>query len=158
MMYKCLECGTVFGEDEVSTWKERRGEWMGSPCIVEEGGCPRCRGDYKEAFKCDICEGFFFKDELHENVCDGCINDYRNDFEMCYKISKSHEEDVCQVEINGLLATLFDATHIENILVEHIRRNCPDIDCSEYIDVDKWWFGANLKEEVNKHETEKGEP
>ena len=87
------------------------------------------------------------EDELNGGVCEECIDKYRHDFKTCYKISSGY---IQAVEINELLASLFDASDIEQILVEHIKKRCPDIDCSEFIDSDISWFGENLTKEVKK--------
>lgn len=154
MIYKCLDCGKLIEDYQVKTWKEDRGTWMGRPCIVDEEGCPYCGGTFDETEACSLCDEHFLPSELHGGVCDKCIDSCRDNFELCYKISTDNYI-ARPVEINCLLSDLFDATHIEAILVEHIRKNCPDIDCSEYIDCEKGWFGANLYKEVNKSEDEK---
>ena len=145
-MYKCLECGHIFDEGEQAVWKEPRGEYCGSPCYEEVVGCPVCRGCYEETHRCVICGSEHILDELADGeVCDDCLDDCKYDFERCYEISKN---DVEKVEINSLLATVFDAGDIEQILLEHIKRNKLRIDCSEYIDKDRYWFAQELGKEV----------
>lgn len=71
-MYKCCECGAIFKEDEVAVWEEGRGEFWGVPCNETVTGCPVCKGDYDEVFKCKRCEEWHFKDELDDDLCELC--------------------------------------------------------------------------------------
>ena len=79
-MFVCLECGHIFDEDEVYTWKESRGEYWGTPCYEEMAGCPRCKGDYVETYKCDVCgewiNGSYIKLESGERICENCYVTY----------------------------------------------------------------------------------
>lgn len=152
MSYKCCECGHIFEEGEQANWLESRGEFWGEPCSVEMSGCPLCHGEYEETTRCKICGAEHLEDELNGGVCDDCIDDHRNDFETCYKISAC---DTQEIEINALLASILDVSEIERILAGYIRDNCPDVDCSAFIDADKYWFGMKLWKEVNPDE--KGE-
>lgn len=74
-MYKCIECETVFEEGEEAVWKEDRGEFWGFPCSETMRGCPNCRGDYEEAFKCKRCEEWHFEDELNDGLCELCYDE-----------------------------------------------------------------------------------
>ena len=71
-LYKCCECGHVFEGDEVAVWTESRGEFWGFPAYEEMTGCPRCKGDYDEAVKCEVCEGYFLSEELEDGICEDC--------------------------------------------------------------------------------------
>jgi reverse gyrase len=143
MAFKCCECGHIFEEGEQSVWKERHGFAYGGYETFD--GCPRCKGDYEETVKCKVCGGEHLDEELFGGVCEECINEYRKDFDSCYEISIGEKEEI---KINSLLASLFDAGDIEAILVEHIKKNMPDIDCSDYIDNDIERFGEFLAKEV----------
>lgn len=146
MAYKCIECGHIFEEGEQAVWKERRGEHWGTPCTEEMSGCPLCKGDFQKTFKCAICGAEHTEEELHGDVCDDCIDEYRKDFDTCYKISKG---ETVNVEINALLASIFSVEEIEEIIVDFIRKNeC--FYCDQFIDEDKFWFGERLVEEVKK--------
>lgn len=147
MAYKCLECGYVFSEYEIDRWVEEVGEYEGQPCMESHGGCPMCHGDFEEAERCKVCNGYHLSNELHGGVCDECIDEYRKDFDSCYEISLGEKETI---KINSLLATLFDEGDIQAILIEYIKTKCPDIDCSEYIDEDISWFGEQVAKEVKK--------
>ena len=41
-MFKCADCGLVFDESDIATWKEDRGEFWGMPAYETMSGCPRC--------------------------------------------------------------------------------------------------------------------
>ena len=149
MAYRCLDCGRVFEEGEQSYWSESRGEYWGMPCWEEMVGCPFCGGDYEETTPCDICGGGYEKEELSGGVCKHCIDEYRKNFDVCYEVS------ICEttpIEINSLLASLFEPSDIEAILKKYIKENCQDIDCSRFINEDISWFGEMLAKEVNKDE------
>ena len=139
MTLKCYDCGHIFDECELKRWTEAHGEEM--------SGCPLCRGGYGETKKCKVCGGEFLKEELiGEGVCDDCIDDYRNDFETCYELSKDQKENV---EISILLITLLGEEKIEKILYHYLK--CQDsVDCGKFIDEDREWFADKLAEEVKK--------
>lgn len=133
-MYKCLECGNIFEDGEQTS---RFGV----------DSCPLCNGAYEETTSCKICGSAHLEDELNGGVCDECIDEYRKDFDTCYEISLGETEEI---KINSLLASLFEVSDIEQILKEHIRYRWSEVDCSEFIDADKYWFGTKLLEEVKK--------
>ena len=149
MFYKCLECGHVFEEGKEAVWLEDRGEYWGVHCSEKMCGCPKCKGEYEKAVKCEICGEYHFFEELNGGVCDGCIDKYSKDFKVCYNISFGETQSV---EINSLLACLFEPSDIEAILKEYIKEKCLDIDYTEYVEQDKDWFGQQLVKEVKKNE------
>lgn len=153
MWYKCCECGHLFEEGEQARWREDRGEFWGEPCSEMVYGCPICKGEYQKAEKCQICGKLEFKEDLNSGVCNDCIDERRKDFDMCYIISSTQNSEI---EINSLLATLFDKSDIETILYHYIKEKCKDVDCSQFIDDDILWFGQRLAEEVKKNENAKG--
>ena len=75
-MYCCIECGNVFDEEDVSTWKEGRGEYWGNPCSEDVCGCPNCAGNYVETHRCDCCSRWindsYIKLESGERICVNC--------------------------------------------------------------------------------------
>lgn len=133
MAYKCLECGNIFEYGEEAHWVEPHGE--------KKKGCPLCKGAYEKTVKCKVCGGEHLDEELFEGVCEECIDEYRKDFDSCYEISLGEKEEI---KINSLLVSLFEPSDIEAILIKHIKTNCHDIDCSEYIDEDISWFGEQI--------------
>ena len=146
MAYRCLECGHIFEEGEQAFWSEG-GEYWGTQFSQTMSGCPLCRGEYEETTPCEICGSEHLKEELYSGVCEECIDEHRKDFDSCYEISLGEKETI---NINSLLASLFEPSDIEAILINHIKTNCPDIDCSKYIDNDIYWFGEQIAKEVNK--------
>ena len=146
MAFKCLECGNVFEEGEQANWHEHHPYGMGT-ASEEFSGCPICRGSYEETKQCEICGGEFLEDELLGGcVCNECVEEYSKDFDTCYNIAN---QDKQEIKINGLLATIFDTSEIEQILFEFLKKDGEKIDCSEYIE-DKDWFAEKLAEEVSK--------
>lgn len=148
MMVKCLKCGALFDEDSARVEKEDYGFYWGEPCYRSTRGCPICGGQYEETKQCAICGEDFLPDDLTSGVCSECIDNYRHDFKTCYKVSQN--EPPMKMEINALLYYLFDSTEIEQILKDYINARWLDVDCSEYIDMDKMWFAENLVKEL-KH-------
>lgn len=152
MAYRCLDCGHIFEEGEQARWSESRGEFWGVACSENMSGCPLCNGEYEETVQCAVCGSEHLEDELNGGVCDECIDEYRNNFNRCYELS---DGETTKIEINSLLASLFDVSDIEQILKEYIRDRWQDVDCSPFIDEDKSWFGEKIAEEVKKNENGK---
>lgn len=144
-MYKCLKCGKVFEESREE--RELRGFVGGDYAFENMYYCPHCGGDYEESRQCAICGEEFGRDELHGGVCIHCINEKREDFDSIYNISIGENSSV---EINALIATLFDPADINEILRKHIRENMPNVDCSAYIDEDLDYIGEALAEGRDK--------
>jgi DNA-directed RNA polymerase subunit RPC12/RpoP len=138
MTYKCYDCGETFNEPK--TVKEPHGEVLAC--------CPYCNGSFDEAKKCEICGEYFFEDELNGGcVCDGCVEEYKQNFETCYAIAETTEKE--EIKINALLASLVSVSKIEAVLC-HILKEKGDVDCSVFINEDKDWFAEKLIEEVKK--------
>lgn len=150
MFYKCLECGHIFEEGEEAVWYDTHG--LEVTPYEKMSGCPICKGAYKETVQCDVCGSEHLEDELNGGVCDECIDEYRKNFNACYDLSI---EEKTEIKINSLLASLFDVSDIEQILKEYIRDKHPDVDCSQFIDEDKSWFGERIAEEVKNNENGK---
>lgn len=148
-MFKCKKCGATF--ETPNYWKETHG--LDFPPYEIFSKCPKCGEDFEETIRCEICGERFLEDELSGGCCDGCIDKYRKNFEMCYEISLGETQEV---EINALLASLFEPRDIEQILKEYIKEKWQDIDCSSFIDEDKEWFAEKLAKEVKKNEKAKG--
>ena len=97
------------------------------------------------------------EEELNAGVCDECLEDCKCDFEMCYQIAQSSKD---KIKINGLLASMFTESEIEEILVNHIKKEIKDADLkkfvSDFIDADVSWYVEMLVEEVKNNEKGKG--
>lgn len=154
MAYKCCECGHIFEKGEEAQWAEDRGEFWGIPCSEAMSGCPKCHGDYEETVQCEICGGEHFEDELIGEVCEMCIDERKHDFDMCYRVCGDEKDEI---KLNALLVSLFDVTDIEAILYQYVKNNCPDIDCTAFIENDESWFADRLIEEVKKDENKKSQ-
>ena len=147
MAFKCLACGHIFEDGEQARWEEHHPYGMGY-AAEEFSGCPICKGDFEETKQCKICGGEFLEDELNGGcVCDECIEEYSKDFDTCYNIAN---QDKQEIKINGLLATIFDTSEIEQILFEFLKKDGEKNDFLEYTEQDKDWFAEKLAEEVSK--------
>ena len=151
-MYKCYDCGEVF--ESPDSHEEGRGEFWGVSCSETVSDCPNCGGDYEEAFRCEKCGEYFFEDEMHGDMCDGCIDAYKYNVDVCYEIGA---EDTEEIKINGFLVAMFDTAEIESILYNHLKNANKEIDCSPFIDDDRSWFADKiLEKEVARNENTKG--
>lgn len=143
MSYKCLECSHIFDECEIRTTKEIDGYSY---------GCPVCDGDFEQTYRCAMCGGEFLDSELNgtciSGICDECLDSFRHDFGMCFEISQESRKE--QIKLNALLATLLSEEEIEYILLEYIGKNYRGIDCSDFIDADSLWFGAQAADRYKR--------
>ena len=144
MMFKCESCGHLFEEGEQAVWEERHG--LDTPPYEKWSGCPLCYGAYEKAEPCKIC-GSNTEEELVGGVCEDCFDECKHDVDICYKIGENCLEEI---EINSFLATIFSVSQIEEILLKEIRKahEIISVDCSEFIEKDKSWFGEMLFKEV----------
>lgn len=69
-MYKCLECGTIFEEVEVT--KECIGEYQGAPYREDVTHSPCCSSDYEETKPCKCCSDEHVEEELTNGICEDC--------------------------------------------------------------------------------------
>lgn len=46
----CADCNNIFGEDEIATWQEDRGEFWGMPAYETVSGCPFCHSGAIEEY------------------------------------------------------------------------------------------------------------
>lgn len=148
MAYKCVNCGTIFEDCDIVYWEEDRGEFWGSRVYETLSGCPNCRGEYEETTPCEICGAECISDEISGGVCEDCIDKNRKNLEIWYKICKNEPKE--KIEINPILAHLFDAADIERILLDYAKEKTDGIDCSGFIEEDISWFAEKLVEEVKK--------
>lgn len=159
MAYKCYDCGHIFESGEESFWSESRGEFWGFPCYENVSGCPKCKGEYGETKKCEICGSEHLEEELNECVCDECLEKYQNDIDMCFKVGSG---DVENVKLNCFLASMFDKEEMETILFRELKerekymKSYLQIGCEKFVNSDRSWFAERLSEEVKKNENAKG--
>lgn len=130
MSYICLECGNVFENQETI-------------------GCPYCGGAYEESIPCVFCGRESLEDDLNGDLCDDCVDKYKNDIFMCFNVGKNDTESV---EINCFLACLFEKDEIEEILFEELksRNKYSEVDCEKFINSDRAWFAEMILEELRK--------
>ena len=142
-MYRCLECGHIFEDGEQAKWSESRGEFWGSACSEEVDGCPLCKGDYEEVYNCEICGSVHTGDEIHGGVCDDCIDKYRHDIDMCFRIGGITKNEV---KLNSFVTAVLNDYEIEHILLDAIkeRNKIFPVDCMLFIEADKEEFGLEL--------------
>ena len=71
-MFICLNCGELF--EEPISWYERHG--LDTPPYEELSGCPYCKMEYAETYRCDVCgesiTGDYIKLENGERICSEC--------------------------------------------------------------------------------------
>ena len=154
MAYKCLECGHIFEEGEQENWLESRGEYWGTPCSEEMSGCPLCHGEYEETVQCSVCGAEHIEDELEGGVCEDCIDLYKYDVNMCFRIG---EKEPMEIELNSFLTSMYSVDEIEALLWHDILKTqklCA-VDCTPFIEADRIWFAENLSKEVNNYENGK---
>ncbi|MBR4874147.1 MAG: hypothetical protein IKV50_09225 [Clostridia bacterium] len=63
----CSECMAVFEDHEAVTWTEPYGQRF--------TGCPRCYGNFEEAYICHECGEYFPEDSLFNHVCESCLRE-----------------------------------------------------------------------------------
>ena len=149
MSYICLDCGHIFEEGEQITFQENMGEHFGEKVYKKIAGCPICGGEYEESTPCSICGSEHLEEELSGGVCDECIDEYKYNIDMCYKIGSN---DTDKVELNCFLASMFDKGEIEDILFEELAKanKYNAVDCIDFINSDRYWFAEKLLEELEK--------
>lgn len=149
MPFVCYDCGHIFEDGEQAHRNENRGEYWGSSCSEDVSCCPLCGGEYAKSVPCAICGSEHLEEELSGGVCDECIDEYKYNIDMCYKIGSN---DTDKVELNCFLASMFDKGEIEEILFEELAKTNKynAIDCENFINSDKSWFAERLLEELEK--------
>lgn len=104
MMFKCLECGSLFEEGEQKKVCEPMGEAWGAPAYQEYYACPCCGGAYEEVQPCKICGGYEGIDE-GEEYCNECKADVLKRFQNFVNSEFTEEE-------RELLNELYDGENI----------------------------------------------
>lgn len=146
MMYRCIECGHIFesGEEGILIDSFPYGD---TEVDFENECCPKCRGDFEEVKHCLKCGALKSEEELLEDICEECINSYKNDYKMCLKASRETKEEV---PINAFLAYRFSPEMIESILEDYLNSEAKiiPIDCTYFIESDRSWFASKIREDL----------
>lgn len=83
-MFVCIECQTIF-EDPIKI-EEDRGEYFGFPAHEDFYVCPKCKGNYVEAHRCDSCgewiDDTYIKTDDDKRYCSNC-----------YRVAELGDED-----------------------------------------------------------------
>lgn len=138
-MFKCTECGHIF--DEPKMWSEKHEDGLPYETL---SACPNCGEHFEEAKQCEICGGWFTKDDLTMGVCDECISEY-----SAYKDCKYvFDGETAEVKIDYLASVLLDESTINDILKRYLAERLSDADCTEVIEADKTWFAEKLVEKM----------
>lgn len=142
-MYICKDCGEVF--DEIYVKEDFEILDCGTRKETYEM-CPHCGSDdFVEAKQCKICGEFFADDEL-DYVCDDCVDDYKNDVDLCLRMCE-RDEVTSSLTLNGFWDTYFSESEVEKILRDYFVKNIlPDKSCEDFINNDRDWFGEMFNE------------
>jgi hypothetical protein len=150
-MFICFDCGRIFGEDEVGSRTESRGEFWGASSYEDVDECPFCgSGHFEEARICAVCGEYeSINDMVGEEVCLGCFKERTNTFKKCYDLTFDEKKPI---KVAQIITELLDEGDIEQILYEHILRRMPDIKCDDFAFKHKMWLSDVIAEEVEKNE------
>lgn len=158
MNYKCCECGHIFEDGEFVVKNEYVGECWGTPAYQDFSYCPHCGSDcWEEAVACLKCHGAFLDDELTDGLCAECLSDiamtYKNDISKCYSLSQKSGEKI-PVDIDYFLSCMFTTEQINEILYRElvVATSLKPVDCTPFIDADRYWFDERIAEEVKKND------
>lgn len=114
-MYKCLDCGRILEDDDLSTRRDYVSDYAGGT-YESRTTCP-CGGDVVEVTACEGCDDYYKEDELHEGFCEHCLA-------QCATLDNAIEsgaENKDSVRLNGFLTYLFSKEQIEEILIKEIH-------------------------------------
>jgi len=114
-MYKCLSCGRILDDEDLSTRRMRISDYAGGT-YVSLTTCP-CGGDVVDVTACEGCDDYYEEDELHEGFCEHCLT-------QCATLDNAIEcgiEDRDVVRINSFLTYLFSREQIEEILIKAVH-------------------------------------
>lgn len=105
--------------------------------------------------QCKMCRKWYPENRVHSQICEDCIDNFRHDYKLCYKMTKEAKEKE-SIEINSFLLSMFSPADIEEVLMDRLDECADDAsvaekatDCSEFIDEDICWFAEQLYKEVN---------
>lgn len=93
-MYKCLDCGHIFGEGEQVALTA----WDGATIT----GCPICGGGFAETEYCEACCRECLEDELYGGLCLDCLRkDINYDSALDYMVERDVLVDFMVVAYYG---------------------------------------------------------
>lgn len=155
--YKCNECGHIFEDGEFYTKSEYMGECWGTPAYDTFLYCPSCGGDeWEEAGHCAKCHGIFLDDEMTDGLCEECLSDialtHKYYIAKCFGLSQKSGEKQ-PVYIDYFLSCMFTAEQINEVLYRElaVAASVKPVDCTPFIEADRYWFDERVAEEVNKN-------
>lgn len=127
--WKCDDCGTVSSLKELNR-DTINGGYPGEPHYT----CPVCGSEYvDEVYQCELCGEWFYGDEIYgsmgEMACDKCIEKHKTAEEVVDFASN----DLVEVELNGLLAFVFEEDQINELLKRQFME-LPKDEQKKYID------------------------
>lgn len=147
-MLICEDCGRTLHEDDLVTQKSYVSDYAGG-CYEEYSTCP-CGGDVEEAEMCVCCGEYFKKDELTDGICEDCLKEQMS---VDNAIEAGNEAKVT-VELNGFLASVFNESVIERLMLDEFEKIIDASDDGAMAAIDKaeeWcredllWFADWLK-------------
>lgn len=108
-MFKCKDCGLTYEEMEDAK-EESEIINYGDRTYTEHYYVCRCGGGLEEVHKCKFCDNLV---EEREEVCESCLT-----MEKCVEIGEEHKQ--C-LELNGFIASSFETSEIEEILLKVLK-------------------------------------
>ena len=141
-MYRCLNCGEVFGEPGYVTETHGFTDGFAETFYV----CPFCKGDYEEVHQCKECGGWHTEAELYDGWCEKCLietinydtffeyceanknENYLDTFVMCYLLNCDEVPKYPSLDFHKLMIDAYKARvkEIKAALTEEYRK-CIDI-------------------------------
>ena len=115
----CDDCKEIFD------WSDARKDFTGGGDRGElHYSCPYCGSDYLEdAYLCELCGGWFPSDNISGSVgnmvCDDCIEKHTTPEEV---VDFAETNDHTEIELNGLLAFVYDAGDINELLKQEFLK------------------------------------
>lgn len=155
-MVICEDCGAVLDENDLITSKSYVSDYMGG-CYETYSVCT-CGGDVVEATQCEICGEYFRSDEMHDGICDECLEEEMT-VENAIECGKDGSARL-DISLNGFLASVFSKEKIDEILTEELEKliNISDCNANYVIDrAEEWcredasYFAGWLKRNLTHH-------
>jgi hypothetical protein len=149
-MYICNKCGNTCEYPEI---KVTCPETSISPA-EKEMKCCECGGRFVEAATCVVCGYDFPRSEIWLNnyICEDCLRDEAEarGYEYGLEIGNDNMTDVY---INGLVATLLTDEEINKILLDYVEANKENIKnfnwkCEKYCREDLWCLSQYVEDKV----------